>query len=358
MIIFDNIIFSLQKAGGVSLVWFEFIKRMIDSNIDDLFFLEYNKCLDDIFRNNLYISRDNIFFNSSFNPKLISLFNSYKQFGHKFIFHSSYYRVSKSNNAINITTVHDFIDEKSHFNIKKYLRIRQKHYAIMKSNYIICISENTKKDLLEIFPFVDSNKIIVIYNGVSDEYYPMTYVDDNELPFPPFSYVLFVGTRVGYKNFEFAVEAIKNTNKKMIIVGPKITDEEIRYLNSELGLGRYKSFEKVLSSKLNIFYNRAYCLLYPSSYEGFGIPVIEAQKAGCPVIAYNSSSIPEIIGDTPLLLDVLSEEAVQNAFLLIDDFTVRDHIIENGILNAKRFSWEKMYYEILDLYKEALEKYC
>ena len=78
MIIFDNIIFSLQKAGGVSLVWFEFIKRMIDSNIDDLFFLEYNKCLDNIFRNNLYISRDNIFFNSSFNPKLISLFNSYK----------------------------------------------------------------------------------------------------------------------------------------------------------------------------------------------------------------------------------------------------------------------------------------
>ena len=81
---------------------------------------------------------------------------------------------------------------------------------------------------------------------------------------------------------------------------------------------------------------------------------MEAQKAGCPVIAYNASSIPEIIGDTPLLLDDLSVNTILQKLDMLKSPVVRAQVIEKGIHNAQRFSWDKMYEDILQLYKEAL----
>ena len=87
-----------------------------------------------------------------------------------------------------------------------------------------------------------------------------------------------------------------------------------------------------------------------------GIPVLEAQRAGCPVIAYNASSIPEIIGDTPLLLDVLSIESITKCFNVLKIKKEREDIIYKGIENAKRFTWDRMYEQVIALYKEVWEK--
>jgi len=92
--------------------------------------------------------------------------------------------------------------------------------------------------------------------------------------------------------------------------------------------------------------------LYPSSYEGVGLPVLEAQRAGCPVIAYNASSIPEIIGDTPLLMKELTVKELTDKIHLLNDSALTESIKNEGVKNAQRFSWDKMAREYQEIYNE------
>jgi mannosyltransferase len=182
--------------------------------------------------------------------------------------------------------VHDFIQEKVH-NSNLSLNSLMKRQAIINSDSIIAISENTRLDLLNFFPKLEQNKVHVIYNGVSDNYYPLNTIIKDRC-----DSVLFVGSRVDYKNFNLAVEVIsKFPNLNFYIVGNSLNESEIKLLNSKLSVNKWKLFVNPSNNELNTIYNQSSLLIYPSSYEGFGIPVIEAMKAGCPVLALNSSSI-------------------------------------------------------------------
>ena len=240
--------------------------------------------------------------------------------------------------------------------LKIRILLWQKHRAISKSNFIICISENTKRDLLKFLPDINETKIRVIHNGVSDDYFPIKEREELELPFELETYMLFVGSREKYKNFELAVKAVACNRLKLVIVGAPLLAEELDFLQTELGQSNFMEMGRVSNEELNCLYNGAMALLYPSEYEGFGIPVLEAQRAGCPVIAYNASSIPEIIGDTPLLLDVLSIESITKCFNVLKIKKEREDIIYKGIENAKRFTWDRMYEQVIALYKEVWEK--
>lgn len=197
----------------------------------------------------------------------------------------------------------------------------QKNKAIRNSDVIVCISENTKKDVLKFVPGIDESKIHVIYNGVSEDY---RIVDTHQWDSLG-EYVVFVGSCQPYKQFQFTAEAIKGTPYRLAIVGGKLSDAEVAFLDDTLGRNKYISTGFLTNEQLNTLYNQAVCLAYPSAYEGFGIPVIEAQRAGCPVIAYNASSIPEVIGETPLLLNSLT----------IDEFHDKLNILKQA-LSAKR----------------------
>lgn len=350
----DGIIFSLQKAGGISLVFAELLDRIEKKTSIRCILLEYKQGLTSnifrrtfLFRSNRILKNGLLFLSRYLDVGLSS--------SERFIFHSSYYRICSNKNAINITTVHDFIYEYYVSGLPRYIHSWQKNRAILKSEYIICISESTKKDLLKFLPDVDPEKIRVIYNGVSEDYHPLSDLPQDVFYFPPKSYVLFVGSRGGYKNFKLAAEAVAKTNLNLLIVGGALSKNEKYYLDILLGRERYYQVSQVDNSLLNLYYNGAYCLLYPSAYEGFGLPVVEAQKAGCPVIAYNASSIPEIIGDTPLLLNDLSVNTILQKLDMLKSPVVRSQIVEKGIRNSQRFSWDKMYEDILHLYKEALE---
>lgn len=351
MIIFDNIIFSILKSGGISVVWKELLRRIIADRFNYLC-LDFNNAGLNIFRQQLDIPTEHLI--SKYYPlfKIQRYINPVVDYDEKFLFHSSYYRTCSNNRAINITTVHDFTYEFFAKGLRKYTHVKQKYNAIRNSDYIICVSNNTKKDLLHFLPDIKENKIQVIHNGVSKDYCPVL-VDDNKLPFKQNSYLVYVGARDWYKNFDFAVEVLAETNYNFVIVGSALTDKEISFLENKIK-GRYKYLGRISNEDLNVVYNGAFSLIYPSEYEGFGIPIIEAQKAGCPVIALNCSSIPEVIGESSLLFQDLQPK---NALEIIDrlsDVSYRSEVIENGYVNAGKYTWDKMYTEITDIYRKCL----
>lgn len=349
-VILDSIIFSLQKAGGISVVWGHIIDALSHSGISSECW-EYPKGETNIVRkdidSSLFIKKAarSMFFERYKNPIIRSK--------DPFIFHSSYYRICPSRHAINITTVHDFTYEKYNKGLSALVHRMQKFYAIRNSDFIVCISENTKKDLLEFIPEVNSKIIKVIYNGVSNDYHPVKTNRWDHLG----EYVVFVGSRQPYKQFDFTVRALKDTRYKLVIVGGELNDSEKQLLIENLGEERYYYTGFLSNVELNELYNQAICLSYPSAYEGFGIPILEAQRAGCPVIAYNASSIPEIIGDHTLLMENLSIDEFKSKLNLLENNAIRDSIIKAGLKNSQRFSWDKMGREYVDLYQLLLSKY-
>lgn len=356
MIVFDNIIFSLQKTGGVSVVWYELLSRFLRDHRQEGCFLEYDGARLNIFRKQLAIGEQQLLRKGSFLLSLRRYFNPGYTSDVPFIFHSSYYRTCRNRKAINVTTVHDFTYEYYCSGLTKFVHCRQKYRAIRHSDYIICISENTRKDLLKFLPDIDDKKIRVIYNGVSEDYCVLEdKVPENyKLPYPANSYVLFVGARSEYKNFELALRAIADCSLNLVIVGDELTRAENEMVSKYLDPGRYRGTGRIANELLNILYNNAHCLIYPSAYEGFGIPVLEAQKAGCPVIAYSGSSIPEIIGETPLLITELSASAIGKALQILQDPECRTEIVRKGLENVRRFDWNNTYEQTLSLYKEIM----
>jgi mannosyltransferase len=352
---FDNIIFSLQSAGGISVVWYELIKRALEDTDLDIYFLEEaNK---NIFRQLLSISSDKIIENPL--AKMPVKFQRYlnpsikKSVG---IFHSSYYRTANSPNLLNVTTVHDFTYEYYRKGIAKTIHSWQKGNAIKNASKVICVSRNTKSDLLKFYPDTPAEKIEVIYNGVDESYKMLSACSINQLEkmvsFNPKEYTVFVGDRKSnHKNFRIAVESCKKTNTPLVLIGGGTITEKEKELFEQIKFNQYKHLSGISNEQLNIIYNNALCLLYPSSYEGFGIPVIEAQKAGCPVISANNSSISEIAKDSAILIEgICSDDFANKIELLKEDSTFFDKLIKDGLINSSRFSWDLCYQQTKDLY--------
>lgn len=350
-VVFDNIVFSLQKSGGISVVWYELLSRMLKNLGGDLRFIEYSLGQNNPFRKKCDIPASQIIIKNTRSLPVCRYWSVHlRSISEPFIFHSSYYRFCKNTSAKNVTTVHDFTYEYYRTGFAKKIHCWQKYRAIKHSEAIVCISNNTKLDLMKFVPNIDPHKVHVIYNGVSEDYKVITD-KINGLQ----KHLLFVGMRDGYKNGMWLAEAIKETEYKMIFCGSPMTDNEKIYYDNMLGAERYEVKVRISNEELNQYYNSVYCLVYPSSYEGFGIPVLEAQRAGCPVIALNASSIPEVIGDTPLLMQELTKEELLKKLILLEDFRVRQKVINDGLENSKRFSWDKTYEQYKKLYESLLK---
>lgn len=348
-ILYDNIIYALQRCGGISVVWTNLISRCLEKG-NDLSFIDYDN--DNISRKQVDLSSAEIIKGHLSVPSLQRLINPSKSIvdsKEPFIFHSSYYRTLAHPCAVNITTVHDFVYSFYEKNpIKKHLLCRQQYAAIRKADAVVCISESTKNDLLRLLPDVPPEKVHVIYNGVDNRFHrlPGTKYKD---------YFLFVGHRGGYKNFAAIIQPIAQCNFGLKIVGPALTHEEMELMKQHKL--NYTYCGRVSDEELNKLYNEAFCFIYPSLYEGFGLPVLEAQMAGCPVLAMNTSSLPEVIGNKDLLLDNITTEILQEKISLLKDHLARKGIVSKGLENTARFSWDKMTEEYLALYQYAIGEF-
>lgn len=307
-VIFDNIIFSLQRFGGISVVWNELLQRAQADKELNLTELDYRN--ERLYRR---LERYRI-------PDYMAEKPS--------VFHSSYFRVLPQAEVHNVTTVHDLTYHFYRKGLPKAVHLWEEARALKHSEAIICISENTKRDLLTFYPWVKEETIHVIYNGVSDDFYPIKNIEKK-------GYLLFIGnSSVSYKRYDIAQEVAKRTGLELVTA------------------------RNVTSEELNKLYNEALCLLYPSDYEGFGLPILEAQKAGCPVIAQNYSSVPEVIGTGGLLVEHSStEKIVQQMVEKVNEVQSRpmQGIIAAGIENAKRFSWDNTYELTKNVYRQLLQ---
>lgn len=362
-IIFDNIIFALQKYGGISVVWYELLKRiLLDSDFTPRFIDFPNQ---HILRHQLDIPINNILKNNlSKYPLNIQRYINPKITTGKGIFHSSYFRTVNDSNIINITTVHDFTYEYFSNGFTKRIHHQQKGRAIKHSKKIICVSQNTKDDLLKFYPQIKEEKIKVVYNGVSEDYYPLLQIETNPInkfiPFQSKEYILYVGDRrSNYKNYKMLIEACQIVKMPLVIVGGgEFSKYEESMLKLKLGANQYIQLNGITNVQLNQLYNHAAFLVYPSLYEGFGIPIIEAQKAGCPVICSNQSSIPEVAGKGAFVINEISASKI--AEILHQNKSRSEEtasIIKQGFLNAQLFSWDKCYQQTKQVYSEIYSTY-
>lgn len=358
-IVHDNIIFSMQTSGGISYYWSELQKRLLGELEGSLVIYEDKN--------------QNIF--SGYFHKIEKLgFFSGKLFSHipfflkkipsPSLFHSSYYRISLQKDVYNITTVHDFIHEYYPYAFPFYEREIEKWHkrtAILQSYGIICVSENTNRDLLRFYPKASDKEIEVIYHAAHEGYKPLNKPkDDLYQHFPEIvnkTYILYVGSRAPYKNFPVALSITKNLpSLSLVVVGGGVFSAEEKRLLQDIQ-GRVYHYQGLSIEKLNMLYNNALCLVYPSFYEGFGIPPLEAMQAGCPVVVSNTSSLPEVVGEAGILCNPENEgEFVEGVRDLLTNPGLRLSLKEKGFVQAQKFSWEKTFRKTLDFYERVWRK--
>lgn len=344
-LLYDNLIYYLQKNGGISTYWYELTTRFLQEKEVLLNFYEPQQKIENRLRSQLAIPPAQIIPQKGFIP-LLERFLELPQFDKSHIFHASYFRTPKKNlNTTIVTTVHDFTHEKYYRGPRLWLHRYLKDKSIKTSDAIITVSQFTKNDLLARYPKIDESMVKVIAHGAAADFRPLASKEADL--HPPF--FLFVGAREDYKNFNFAVKLTAACKDfKLYIAGDCLTAKEKQFLTRNLG-ERFLVFPNIERAKLNALYNNAFCLLYPSSNEGFGIPVLEAMQAGCPFIALHASSIPEVAGAAGVLLQTLSlEEALHAVAIIARD---RLNLIKLGVEQAKKFSWDICFTETYNLYR-------
>ena len=232
---------------------------------------------------------------------------------------------------------------------------------------IIAVSQSTARDLERLFA-VPESKIGVIYHGVSPAYSPQDPRAAAELVANKYGaskdYILTVGTVGPHKNLITLVEAMKILRERgqlsfqHLAVGAK-GRKRARLLNAMRSSGltaedvHFLGF--VPDKDLPVLYSGSCALVFPSLYEGFGLPLVEAMACGVPVVASNTSSIPEVVGDAALLVPPTQPEAFAEAILRVrSDMDLRRRMIEKGLSRAASFRWDKAARQLLECLRSVV----
>ncbi len=334
MIIIDGVIFSLQRTGGISVLFREIIRRLPTASYRLVGFRE--QPLPELAASP-YEARS---------PRPLERYRR-ADFGvDAGVFHSTYYRLPARRGPKVVTTVYDYVYERYASWPRRLVHSQQKRRAIAGADRIICISESTRRDLLDVMGHRYEERTVVVPLAAADTFHPLAGVDRG-------LQALFVGGRAGYKNFESVVKALSMLPEitLKIVGGGPLTAPERQLLTQHID-GRFVAAGYLTDAELNLEYNRSLCLVYPSLYEGFGIPVLEAMRAGCPVIAFNGSSIPEVAGDAALLLERGDGDEIREAISTLVPTNRRQDLIARGVVRAARFTWETTYQNTMAVYEQ------
>lgn len=223
-------------------------------------------------------------------------------------------------------------------------------WALLTSKHVFTVSNFSLEEIVSSYR-INRSKISVVYNAVNSTF---GYMEDKVLNAD--KYLFAVSSIKENKNFGIALNAFKIVQKqipdlKLYIMGDMNADS-FRNMGSLIDEcnknSNIKLLGRVLDNDLIRYYSNAIAFIFPSLYEGFGIPVLEAQACGCPVISSNSSSLPEILGDSALMCNPTRAEEFANAIIkLVNYQPLKEELVSKGYENVKRFSWEKNAEELL-----------
>jgi len=361
-IIYDHNIFWSQKFGGISRYFVNLLKNIQKKNNIDL------RVIAPFYRN-IYLKNEidkkkivGLYLKKEI-PKTSFMFKSFnkfffKNFVHSYkpsLIHSTYYNenIDKKTTPL-IITVYDLIHEK--LGIENNTKILPKLKSLKLADHIVSISEKTKKDLMKFYN-IDKDKISVIYLGSNHALTNQKILNNanSEKPF-----ILYVGSREKYKNFEFFLkgysisEKLKNDFDLLLFGGGKLSVYEKKKINE------YKLHNKVFhkegtDEELYQLYKTAKVFIFPSIYEGFGLPLVEAMANDCPVICSNIDVFKEIAGNAAEYFDPSN---VENFKAKIEEVIYSNTRLQElkslGKMKSRNYDWEKCADETIKIYKKLV----
>lgn len=359
-IAFDYQALAMQRYGGVSRYFVNLAQQLVqlDQQVKIFAPLHYNALAKEQVAELIdgkYITQ--------FPPKTTRFFMAYNEIVSRkkirhwqpSIIHETYYRKKNANlmNCPTVTTVHDMIYElfKDSFHARDNTS-ELKRKAVSRVQHIICVSYNTKKDLIELFNIPES-KISVVHLGIEQKKPKITQTVTIDKP-----YLLYVGHRGGYKNFNGLLKAYAyskrlHTDFNIIAFGGNTFSQTEKETIRTLGLTETQVIHLGGSDDLlNALYQQAAAFVYPSLYEGFGIPPLEAMVNECPVISSNTSSMPEVINEAAAFFNPSSTEEIAQAIeKTVYDNEYRHQLITKGNERIQKFTWEQCAKETRIVYQ-------
>ena len=245
---------------------------------------------------------------------------------------------------------------------QRYLRVMTR-FSVRRASRVIAVSEATRRDVIDIYG-VDPARVVTVPNGVGPEFQPLA--DETIREFRrskglPDNFVLFLGTLQPRKNLETLLKAYARVHGEIgwdLVVAGAVgwSHEAIFETARALGLAdrvRFAGF--VGTHELPLWYNAATVLVYPSVYEGFGLPLIEAMACGTPVIASDSSALPEVVGDAGLIVGTKDVGGYAHSLLgLARSPDLRQELFHRGLKRAATYSWSRTARETVAVYEQAI----
>ena len=367
-VIIDGIIYQIQTQGGISRIYSEVLPRMCElDNLLRITLLTEGKCRQSLPEHKHIVHR-----------KIIPV-NRYLRLGRLWkpviprarqlmirlsigrgdgqIWHSTYYTQPEPWDGLQVVTVADMIHERFSdlFSGLGNDQFREeKRRCVHEADAVICISEATRQDVLRFYK-LDSNSTYVVPLACSDFFRQLGQRGDDSETLTNQPFLLYVGSRAHYKNFDrlihaYSVWGYRNEVALVVVGNSWSASEELRL--AELGIrDRVHLLTDVDDEELCQLYNLAVAFVYPSLYEGFGIPLLEAMACGCPVIASHVPSTIEVAGECPIYFEPTEMDELVNAFDVALSEGLDSERVEAGLEWVKQYSWDNTAAQTLDVYR-------
>jgi mannosyltransferase len=331
-IILDDAVFNIQSQGGISSFWSAYISFLKKKKIP----FSIKKCS---YGKGHFSTLSSMFFR---------IFGTYVGLKRDTVFHTSNYIRPILFRGVYVVSVYDFIYENSRQSKRAWLSKMLKYLSLKSADILICISHDTKEDLLKLYPNLSKKNIHVIHLGYDNHIFFKNYNG-------PFCYsALFVGVRRPHKRLDLAISSVSQVdNLFLTLTGPEVTASEYRLLESLLP-NRWSHVNCKTSSDLAKLYNRSACLLYPSDFEGFGLPIIEASACGLPVICSNIAVFKEFYNGASLFATEQEVSSYVDCLKEVVSYSKDDREVLSTKLvkDCKYRTWENVLQYYVQCYKK------